>query len=269
MIVYTHEDLVRLSGSLVKNQWLTIKAAANLLLRDHPQGIVIDCSELTQVSEEGAKTFLEAMRDIQHAGSRMIVANLPDDVLRVIRAVPGVRSQLPIASSIEEARASLKLAATAPGPTAAHASPGPGVLVPLFDTMDLEYAVTTAGRLARADHLSLHLVALLVVARNLPVGTPLPEQETAANQQLETAGALARKFGVPVARHMERVRDIDEGLLHLLKQYNASHVVVAAQAARANDEPFVNLVEALLHRAPCNVLVCRRAPSDEQGTGNQ
>src|SRR6185503_16538120 len=108
MIVATKDDCVHLSGSLAKNQWLFIKAAAVDLLTNHPQGTVIDCSELEHISEEGAKTFLDAMRDIQAGGAKMIVNGVPEPILQVIRSVPGVRSQLPIANTIAEARASLR-----------------------------------------------------------------------------------------------------------------------------------------------------------------
>src|SRR2546427_6372240 len=114
MIISSKDDVVQLSGQLHKNQWLTIKATASLLLRQHPEGILIDCSELTDISEDGAKTFLDAMRDITGEGSRIIVCALPDNVLQVLRSVPGVRSQLPIANSVEEARASLRLSTKSP-----------------------------------------------------------------------------------------------------------------------------------------------------------
>ena len=109
MIIETRGDVVRLSGSLHKNQWMSIRAAANLLLHEHPQGIIVDCAGLEDISEDGARTFLEAMRDIEAARARIIVASLPENVLTVIKTVPGVRSQLPIAASVEEARASLQM----------------------------------------------------------------------------------------------------------------------------------------------------------------
>ena len=110
MIIETKDDVVRLSGSLTRNQWMTIKAAANLLLTNHPEGIIVDCSHLEGISEDGAKTFLEAMRDIEAAKSRILVVSLPQQVLAVCKTVPGVRSQLPIADTIEDARASLRMA---------------------------------------------------------------------------------------------------------------------------------------------------------------
>src|SRR5947209_19925430 len=110
MIIETKDDVVRLSGSLARNQWMTIKAAANLLLTNHPEGIIVDCSHLEGISEDGAKTFLEATRDIEATKSPILVVSLPQQVLAVCKTVPGVRSQLPIADTIEEARASLRMA---------------------------------------------------------------------------------------------------------------------------------------------------------------
>ena len=53
MIIEQKDDVVRLSGSLTRNQWMTIKAAANLLLTNHPEGIIVDCSHLESISEDG------------------------------------------------------------------------------------------------------------------------------------------------------------------------------------------------------------------------
>ncbi|MCC6729865.1 MAG: universal stress protein [Chthonomonadales bacterium] len=254
MIVYTKEDMVRLSGALVKNQWLTIKAAANLLLRDHPQGILIDGSELEHVSEDGARTFLEAMRDIQAAGARIVVCNLPANVLEVLRGVPGVRSQLPIANSVEEARDSLRMLGTGVTEVSHNA-----VLVPLLDGIDVEHAIRIAGRVAQAERHPLVLLGFLEVARTLPLGTPLPEAEASAKTLLESAAALARRSGLPNRVHLERVRDLQDGVLHAIRSYGSAHVVLAVEPLRANDELFANIMDALLHRAPCDVVIARRA----------
>src|SRR5579871_3810910 len=163
MIIETRGDVVRLSGTLHKNQWLTIRAAAGMLLHDHPQGIIVDCSQLQDISEDGAKTFLEAMRDIEAAKTRIIVVNLPENVLRVLKTVPGVRSQLPIASSIEEARASLGMHK----PVVAQGAPAPPgvsvILVLLLGGIDLSYGADLAARLARVGRSEIRLTYLLEV----------------------------------------------------------------------------------------------------------
>lgn len=262
MIAATHEDIVKLSGSLVKNQWLTIKAAANLLLRDHPTGIIIDCADLAHVSEDGARTFLDAMKDIQAEGARIVVCNLPEAVLSVIRCVPGVRSQLPIADSVEDARASLELSGASPGSTAERQPYADGIVVPLLPQLDVEHALSIAGRLAREARAPVHLVYLLEVARHLPLTTPLPEEEAAANRMMCQAMDSARKQNLLATTHLERVRGVDDGLLQILRNYRAAHVVLGAFADHVGEEGFHELVDVLLHRAPCAVLIGRKAPAN-------
>src|ERR1700709_2224051 len=96
MIIEAREDVVKLEGNLDKNLWPTIQAAANLLLRHHPQGIIVDGSELANCSPEGAKTSRDAMDYIGRYRARIVVCGLPECVMDVIRAVPGVRSRLPV-----------------------------------------------------------------------------------------------------------------------------------------------------------------------------
>ena len=259
MIVATKDDCVHLSGSLLKNQWLFIKAAAVDLLNNHPQGIVIDCAELEHISEEGAKTFLVAMKDIQAAGARMLVSGLPDNILQVIRNVPGVRSQLPIAGTVEEARASLRLSGTAHGADAATKPGEGGVIVPLLPGLDTEYAVQLAAITAKERRIPIHLVYLLEVARNLPMATPLPDKEAAANQMLELASSVAKRHNLASTMHLERVRDAEEGVLQVIQTYKAENLILSSFAEAGDASSFLQLVETLLRRAPCNVLVGRRA----------
>jgi nucleotide-binding universal stress UspA family protein len=267
MIIETRDDVVRLSGSLHKNQWLTIKAAANLLLHNHPQGIIIDCSELAEISEAGAKTFLEAMRDIEGARARIMVAGLPPALLAVCRTVPGVRSQLPIAESVEAARASLRMgdrpSAAALPPDAARRSST--ILVPLIADLDLTHVANLAGRLARATRADLRVVYFLEVVRNLPLGAPLIEQEQAARDSLEKAAQYAKQLGVNATPHVERVREAVDGILVAVKNYNAGMVVIGATSDPQGGEGhdiFHELVDALLHRAPCEVVIGRLKPPE-------
>lgn len=265
MIIETRGDLVKLSGSLHKNQWLSIRAAAGMLLRDNPQGIIVDCGKLVDISEDGAKTFLEAMRDIEAANTRIIVVNLPEKVLSVLKTVPGVRSQLPIASSVEEARASLQMSRRNPAPPPAGTSNTAGgvILVPMMAGVDLTYGADLAARLARVSRFELRLVYLLEVTRTLPLNAPLAEQEQAAQEALVRASKLARTQGIAAVEHVERVRDAVDGVLAAIRLHAAVQVVVGAASHRFehdDSDRFDDLIHALLHRAPCEVIVGRLRP---------
>lgn len=262
MIINSKDDVLSLSGSLHKNQWMTIKAAANLLLQEYPQGIIIDCSELEDISEGGARTFLDAMHDIEAAHARIIVANLPGKVFSVCKSIPGVRSQLPIANSIEEARASLRMSGVA------HAANGNGkhgapLLVPLLADMDLTYGAELAARLAKGGHNEVRLVYFLEVARNLPLNAPLLEEEQAAQSALTLAHQAIKLNNVPVSEHLEKVREAGDGIVSSIKNSQAEMVILGASNHHEHGdsgEHFQTIVETLIKRAPCEVVVGRRKP---------
>ena len=266
MIIETREDIVRVSGSLHKNQWMTIKAAANLLLQSHPHGIIIDCGELSEISPDGARTFMEAMRDIEAAHARIIVANLPENVLTVVKTVPGVRSQLPIAHSVAEARASLNAiySPAAPAPALKEGAVRASVIVvPLLADLDLTYGAHLAGRLARGGKSEIRLVYVMEVARNLPLNAPMLEAEKAAQSALEMALQYAKQYNVPTFPHIERVREAAEGILAAVKLHGADTIVMGATSepmGNESHEEFHNLVDTLLHRASCEVLIGRLKP---------
>lgn len=259
MIIKSKDDVLSLSGSLHKNQWKAIKAAANLLLQEYPQGIIIDCSELEDISEGGARTFLDAMNDIEAAHSRIIVANLPEKVLSVCKSIPGVRSQLPIAHSIEEARCSLRLSSRAQG-VAGNGKHGALLVVPLLSDMDLTYGAELAALLARTGHHEVLLVYFLEVARNLPLNAPMGEAEQAAQTALEQAHRILKTHNVPVNTHLEKVREAADGIVSFLKQCGAERVVLGVSQYPEQDEASEHLqsiMETLIRRAPCEVVIGR------------
>lgn len=260
MIINSKDDVLSLSGSLHKNQWMTIKAAANLLLQEYPQGIIINCSELENISEGGAKTFLDALNDIEAAHARIIVANLPDRVFSVCKSIPGVRSQLPIANSVEEARASLRMSGK-PSAAASNGKHGAPLLVPLLADIDLTYGAELAARLARGGHNEVRLVYFVEVARNLPLNAPMVEEEQAAQDALAKAHQAVNLSNVPVSEHLEKVREAGDGIVSVIKNFHAEMVVLGAslhpEEGHGSDH-FQSIVETLIKRAPCEVIIGRR-----------
>ena len=109
MIIEAKEDTLYLSGAFNENHWPTLEGAVLYLLRNHPRGIIVECSQMTAVAENGVRTFLEVLRQAGKQGWRVLFVNVPDGVSEQIRTTPGLRSQLPIAGSVEEARRSLEL----------------------------------------------------------------------------------------------------------------------------------------------------------------
>jgi anti-anti-sigma regulatory factor len=256
MIIEARGDVVHLQGTLDKNLWPTIQAAANLLLRQNVQGIIIDGEGLNDCSPEGAKTFRDAMDYIEHYHARIVVCQMPPCVMDVIRAVPGVRSRLPIAETVEAARASLKLG----GPGAAAKGPRTlqMVLVPLLRPERPELAAGLACRLARSGSAAarIHLTYILEVPRQLPLTAPLPEEEAAAVEALAAAEKEVRRQGLSASTHVSRTRDAGEDIIHLATSQEASIVLMTYQPP---DDPSDNLgervVKTVFGRAPCEIVL--------------
>jgi nucleotide-binding universal stress UspA family protein len=251
MIIQAKGDVIRLVGSLAENQWSAIKSAVSLLLAEHPGGVIIDGAGLTEVSEAGAHTFLEASNFIQSQSSRVIVCGLSDPIIKEIKKIPGVRSQLVLAPTIDEARASLESG----GATAASEGKArPAVLVPLMGAWPraLNFAVTEAT-IRRAE---IHLLYVLQVPRNLPLGAPMPEKEQEAQQLLAEAEKALKRRGVTVRKRTTRARDIAEGAAKFAAEMNPQIVVLAYYKEElAQEGSRHEIVGTFCHEAPCDVAI--------------
>ena len=205
MIIHVKGDVIEVKGALVENHWVALRSAVGLLLGRHPSGVIIDGSGLTEMNEAGAHTFTDAANHIQAQNARVVVSGLPDDILNHIRQMPGARSQLPLAASVEEARASLAVGGAEEVPEAKRR---PAILVPLLGDWHkaIEYAAHHADR--KAD---IHLLYVMEIPRAMPLGVPLPEKEAEAIRILSEAESALNRTGITVRRMSTRARTGIEG----------------------------------------------------------
>jgi len=253
MIVEARRDVITLRGSLTKNEWPTLQAAAKVLLEEHPRGIIIDCSKLTEITEEGATTFRDAVNYIQRHDARIIVAGLPENALQVIRGVRAVISQLPIAPTVEDARASLGLEELAKPPGKERAA----VAVVLVG--DWERAMDVACRIADRRHDEVHATALVRVPRTMPLATPLPEAEAMARRKLDEAERVAKSYKIDFVRHVERVRSTAEGVRHVLSMLQPRVLIIAiGRLDEEGHELEAEIMPNLLSEPPCEIIYVRR-----------
>jgi nucleotide-binding universal stress UspA family protein len=256
MIIEARDDTITLRGEVKTNIWPAIQAAAALLLENHPTGIILDGSGLTRVTPKGAETFADAFDFIAAQNARIMVVGLTDEMLEVGQEVPGVRSQLPIAATVEQARASLALGELTPRRGKAHIA---GV-VPILGNW--RRAVYFADRLAVGESCEMHLVDLIKVPRTLPIGSPLPEREAAGQTRLGEAQGLVRQTGLKSFSHVERVRS-EMGLDDFAERLNADFTVISIDRA-PKGEPSMDGPEALSlqEAAPIEVSLIKGAPSE-------
>jgi anti-anti-sigma regulatory factor/nucleotide-binding universal stress UspA family protein len=262
MIIEARGDVVTLRGNLTRNQWLNIKAAANHLLREHPHGIIIDCGHVESVTEEGIDTFVDARRDIEARGARIMLADVPPYVLEAMRGVPGASSQLPVARNVEEARSSLLLTY---GKTPQIANGQIAVLVPLFGPGDAEVGVRLGSRIAARGRAVLHLLYVVPVPRALPLGTPLGESGATAQSELSAGEAIARQANLVAVRHIQQTRSLSEAILQSARSVPADVIAIGLRDLAEREElGWEEMVLTLLRQAPCEVIIARGAREQER-----
>lgn len=252
MIIETRGDVIKLRGALVENQWPAIKSAVSLLLSAHPSGVIIDAGGLTEVSEAGAHTFMDASNFIQAHNARVVVAGMPEGILTEIRKIPGIRSQLVVASTVEEARASLESGGTAG--IIPRKKVKPVVVVPLIGAWPR--AIDIAATEAHNRRAELHLLYVLQIPRNLPVGVPVPEMEQEARHTLDEAERAARRRGITVRKLTIRSRDITEGVAKFASDNKPELLVVAyAKGELEREVSRYTMIGNLCHEVPCDVAI--------------
>jgi anti-anti-sigma regulatory factor len=253
MIVEARRDAIILRGSLTDNEWPTIQAAARLLMEEHGKGIIIDCSQLSEVTEAGAKTFLDAIRYIQKHDARIVVAGLPESAMQVIRSLRAVASQLPVAPSVDAARASLGLEDLTMAAGNARLKDIAVLLVGNWERA-IEIACSIADR--RRDE--IHLVDLVKVPRTMPLASPLPEAEALARRKLDDAERSVRSCKVTTVRHAERVRTVAEGMQRVLHLLKPQVLIVSIGHVDEEVADLANQVmPALLSDPPCEIIYDR------------
>lgn len=264
MIIEARGDTITLRGDIKSNIWPAIQAAAALLLRNYPTGIIIDASGVEKCTAKGAETFADAFNYISSHNARIVVAGLDEKIREIGRAVPGVRSQVPLADTVDEARASLELDEATPQRGKAQMA---GV-VPILGNW--QRAVVHADKLAVGENCEIHLVDLIKVPRALPIGSPLPEREAVSRERLERAKELVEQSRLKGFSHAEHVRSESAGLSDFVGKLKANFAVVDMDPgtegeSQMEESEAMSLVEA----ADFEVSLIKGAPSERLGiSGN-
>lgn len=258
MIIEAREDTITLRGDIKTNIWPAIQAAAALLLDNHPAGIIVDCSAVDVVTPKGAETFADAFAYISAHNARIVVAGLRPELLEVGKTVPGMRSQVPLAASVEEARASLELEEL----TLKRGKAEIAAVVPVVGNW--QRAVYYARKFALGENCEIHLVDLLKVPRTLPLGTPLPERENEVKTRLDMGKKLVEDSGIKCFTHIERVRSESAGLIDFLSRLKADFAVISVDKGDRT-EPSIEESEAMtvLEGAGCEVSLIKGAPVEK------
>ncbi len=233
MIVESYEDIVILSGALAANYWDTLHTAIALKLRKYPQGVIIDCSQLTEVSPRGVETFRSVMEYIERHDARVIVAAVPQHVREVMNSVPDVRSQLPVVNSVEEARRSLYLIDEPEHDEPSNkkkkrqAESKPPMLAVLAGNDSDRWLMKTSSEFAAAHDLSVIYLYPIIVPRDQPINAPLAEAEELAKSTLMQGKTTCENLDIQSLYKIERARDIASAIEDQLEENPVRVVMIA------------------------------------------
>lgn len=272
MIVESYEDVIVLSGDMRSNQWETVHTAISLMLKRHPSGVVLDCAGLGHVTSEGAETFRDAMDFIKrHQDARIIVAAVPDAVMEVLKGVPEVRSQLPIAPTVADAKRSIDLLVHhddehEPGakkkkkPTVSDNARN--LVVCLYTGTSLEEddaAMAVASEIADSRETRIHFVCALVVPRELPLDAPLPKSEESAMHAVGRAKSFFDDRGLVHDDRVERARDVASALVNVVEEIPTTEIIVLPLKSDPNlmDEN-AKMMKNVLGKVGAEVIFVRR-----------
>lgn len=240
MIVESYEDVIVLSGALRSNFWETIHTAISLTLKRHPTGVIIDCSGITEITPDGAETFHDALDFIEeHQRARIVVAAVPPAVMEVLRQVPEVRSQLPVAATVEDARRSLDLLVE--DPDAPRKKPGHAkdcdqtILVCLSGDDSDDHLIGATIESVERRPSRVVLVHPIIVPRELPLTAPMPDEEQHAASRIASSRDRLEAKGVPVDVRIERARDLPS-LIEDLAEANEVAQVLLGVSTRPRHE---------------------------------
>ncbi|HEY3780900.1 MAG TPA: universal stress protein [Fimbriimonadaceae bacterium] len=258
MIVESYDDVIVLSGQLRTNLWETVHTAISLTLKRHPAGVIIDCSGLTNATPEGAETFRDILEFTKRQEARVIVAAVPENVLEVLRSVSEVRSRLAIAKSVEDARTSLEIVIDGGKSRKKNGEKNSSILLCLTGRDVDKEALEIASQLAEAREADLHLVYIVVVPRELPLTSPLPEQEAQASKALELCCAKSDRH-VRIIPHLERGRDVLSTIENYLQANKISLLVIPVAAQPTDPEARAAFLKSAIQRIPQQVVIVRGA----------
>lgn len=265
MIIESYEDVIILSGALRHNHWETIHTAVSLTLDRYPTGVILDCSGLTECTREGAETFRSALGFIEAHDSRIIVASVPPNVMEVLKESDETRSQLPIAASVEEARASLNVLDSHVNEEDMDRSRGAkkerreteGEILVVLTMSEMDpYLVRFAANLGETARASIRAIAPILVPRELPIQSPLPTEEKQASEALHVAELIAEELKVPLDKDLARARDFASAIEDAIRPSSLQVIVGLSPDSEALDAN-CKIVRSVLSRVSAPVSFVR------------
>jgi nucleotide-binding universal stress UspA family protein/pimeloyl-ACP methyl ester carboxylesterase len=134
------------------------------------------------------------------------------------------------------------------------------IVVPVDNSVASGRAVNLACRLGEAQNAELVLLHVATVHRSRALDDPPAEAVANGEEALDVGAAIAARYHVRSRTRLTYQRELVEGIVRAARDEHADLIVMANPAEADGDSPVGNILEELLKRAPCEVLVDRSEP---------
>jgi hypothetical protein len=250
MIVESYEDVIILSGALRRNFWKTIHTAISLTLQRHPEGVIVDCSGITEATPEGAETFHDAIDFVsEHDRARIIFAAARPEVMQVLTNVPELRSQLAMAKSVDDARASLQLFEAGEEPKKKKKSAAKSfdrvIMAVLQGAPTDAQVIEVASEFVSTIPAKVVFLLPVVMPRDLALSAPMPELEALLKASSKLAETSIAPISPVVEVRLERTRNLAALTAEVSQQLSVAYTIIGLNPAATGQEEVRQLLAAV------------------------
>lgn len=134
------------------------------------------------------------------------------------------------------------------------------IIVPTTGTTYSEKAVELACRLGKEQKALIIVTYVIEIPFTLPLNAIMAKAEAIAKEVLTRGEEIVRHHSLPVRLIVERARQVGEGIVRLAKEEDVDLIVIGIRPRVAIPERVMGRTsEVILRRAPCEVIIDRRA----------
>lgn len=127
------------------------------------------------------------------------------------------------------------------------------ILIPTDGSSSSEQVIELVCSMQQALNACIHVIYVMEIPRNLPLGTVIPEKAEAAKSALHNAQDIAGRYNVTINTSTIYARTSEDTIISTSEELKCDVIAIAQDNQRARI--FSNMALNINQRAKCNVWV--------------
>ena len=127
------------------------------------------------------------------------------------------------------------------------------ILIPTDGSAASEQVIELVCSMQKALDTSIHVIYIMEIPRNLPLGTILPEKAEAARIALSNAQSIADRYGIQLNTSTIYARTSEDTIISTCEELRCDVIAIAQDNQKARI--FSNMALNINQRAKCNVWI--------------